>query len=612
MPQTPLLAPDAAAGVLALPERKDIPDEFKWRLSDIYASLDDWESDFKTTRERLPELAARQGTLARSAEALLSCLKLRDEISITAGRLYAYAVMKSHEDTRDAKYQALSGRVNTLAVQLSSAASFITPEIITIPEERLHALTSGLDADFTDYRFMLKEIIRQKAHVLSEAEEELLAQSGEVAGAPEDVFSMHTNADMKFSQIRDEEGREVEISDERYIKYISSRDRSVRKAAFDSLYGAYAASNNTLGATFGGMLKASRFYSGARKFSSSLASALDGPNIPTEVYDNLINTIEGNLEPLHRYMSLRKRALGLDELHMYDVYSPLVENPYKDIPWERAKAMAREALTPLGADYMEQFKRGLESGWIDVQGNRGKRGGAYSWGTWGTHPYILLNYNGELSDVSTLVHEMGHSMHTFYSHGNQPYPMCDYTTFCAEIASTTNEELLMDCLLRTTTEREKRAYLLNQHLERIRATVYRQTMFASFEREVHKRSWNGEDTTAKELGAVWLGLNEKYFGPDVVIDGEIAFEWSRIPHFYSPFYVFQYATGFSAASALSRMILTDGEPAARRYIKFLSSGGSDYPIDLLLEAGVDMRTPKPIEDTIEVFGKTLDEMESLL
>jgi oligoendopeptidase F len=611
----PFDSPESAANVLALPERKDIPDEFKWRLSDIYASMDDWESDFSVTRERIPELSARQGTLDGSAEALLSCLKLRDELSITAGRLYGYAVMKSHEDMRDAKYQALAGRVNTLAVELSAAASFITPEIISIPEERLRAFTSDKNADFADYRFMLKEIIRRKAHVLSEAEEEILAQAGEIAGSPDDIFSMHTNADMKFSPIHDEEGREVEMSDERYIKYISSRDRPVRKAAFDSLYGAYAASNNTLGATFGGMLKASRFYSGARKFSSDLESALDGPNIPTEVYDNLINAIERNLEPLHRYMSLRKRVLGLDKLHMYDVYSPLVENPYKDIPWESAKAMVREALTPLGADYMEQFNRGLESGWIDVQGNKGKRGGAYSWGAWGTHPYILLNYNGELSDVSTLAHEMGHSMHTFYSHENQPYCMCDYTTFCAEIASTTNEELLADYLTRTAKEREKRAYLLNQHLERIRATVYRQTMFASFEREVHERSRNGMDTTAKELGAIWLDLNEKYFGPDVVIDGEIAFEWSRIPHFYSPFYVFQYATGFSAASALSRMILSDGadkKPAARRYIKFLSSGGSDYPIDLLLEAGVDMRTPEPIEDTIEVFRNTLDEMEALL
>ncbi|MDR1019974.1 MAG: oligoendopeptidase F [Synergistaceae bacterium] len=607
----PFPAPDATPGVIALPEREDVSDEFKWRLSDIYATADEWESDFRLVRGRLPELAARRGTLGRSAGDLLSCLRLCDEISITVGRLHAYALMKSHEDMRDSGYQALSGRAGTLAVDLSSAASFITPEIISMPEERLWAITREDGADFSDYMFMLKEITRQKAHVLSEAEEGLLAQSGEMAAAPEDIFSMLTNADMKFAPIKDEEGREVEMSDERYIKYVSSRDRSVRKAAFDSLYGAYAAGNNTLGAAFNGMLKTARFYSGARKFGSDLESALDGPGIPVAVYDNLITAIEGNLEPLHRYMSLRKRILGLDELHMYDIYCPLVENPYKDIPWETAKFMVAEALVPLGPDYMAHFRRGLESGWIDVYANRGKRGGAYSWGTWGTHPYILLNYNGELSDVSTLAHEMGHSMHTFYSHKSQPYPMCGYTIFCAEIASTTNEELLADCLIRNTTEREKRIYLLNQHLERIRATVYRQTMFASFERDVHARSKNGQDTTAAELGRMWLGLNKKYFGPDVAVDAEIAFEWSRIPHFYSPFYVYQYATGFSAASALSRMIASGGRPAAERYIKFLSSGGSGNPIDLLLDAGVDMRTPGPITDTIKVFSETLDEIERL-
>ena len=596
-----------------LPERADVRDEFKWRLSDIYASIDDWEKDFKALRARLPEIEEKRGTLGRSAGDLLACLRLRDEISVTAGRLYSYAVMKSHEDTRDSKYQALAGRATTLTVDLSSVTSFITPEIISIPEDDLNSFTQDerTRGDFADYRFMLKEIIRQKAHVLSQAEEELLAKSGDMANAAEDAFSMLTNADMKFAGIKDEEGREAEMSDERYMKYVSSRDRSVRKAAFDSLYAAYGGNNNTLGATFNGMLKASRFYSGARKFGSDLESALDRSNIPMSVYDNLISTIESNLKPLHRYIALRKKILSLDELHMYDIYSPLVSNPYKDIPWETAKAMATEALTPLGPDYMAQFMSGLKAGWIDVLSNKGKRGGAYSWGTWGVHPFILLNYNGEFSDISTLVHEMGHSMHTFYSHKNQPYPMADYTIFCAEIASTTNEELLIHCLLRTTEEREKRIYLLNQHLERIRATVYRQTMFASFERDVHDRFQRGMDTTAKDLGDMWLALNEKYFGPDATVDREIAFEWSRIPHFYSPFYVYQYATGFSAAAALAKMILEDGEPAVSRYIKFLSSGGSGYSIDLLREAGVDMRTPKPIQDTIDLFSDTLSEMEAL-
>jgi oligoendopeptidase F len=605
--------PDGGADFVAQPERKDVPDEFKWRLRDIYASIDDWEKDFEAARARLSEIEAHRGTLGRSAGDLLACLRLRDEISITVGRLYSYAVMSSHEDTRDSKYQALSSRAATLAVDLSSATSFITPEIIAIPEDALNGFIEDEKAggDFKDYRFMLKEIIRQKAHILSQAEEELLASSGNMASTAEDAFSMLTNADMKFAPIKDEEGREVEMSDERYIKYVSSRDRSVRRAAFGSLYDAYGGNNNTLGATFNGMLKASRFYSGARKFSSDLEAALDGPNIPIQVYSNLISAIEDNLAPLHRYMALRKKILGLDELHMYDIYSPLVDNPYKDIPWETAKAMATEAIAPLGPDYMAHFRSGLESGWIDVQSNKGKRGGAYSWGAWGAHPFILLNYNGEFSDVSTLAHEMGHSMHTFYSHRSQPYPMSDYTIFCAEIASTTNEELLIHCLLRTTEDREKRIYLLNQHLERIRATVYRQTMFASFERDAHDRCQRGMDTTAKDLGDMWLALNEKYFGSDAVIDKEIALEWSRIPHFYSPFYVYQYATGFSAAAALAKMILEDGEPAVSRYITFLSSGGSGYSIDLLREAGVDMRTPDPIKDTIGQFSHTLNEMEAL-
>jgi oligoendopeptidase F len=599
--------------IVVQPERSEVPDEFKWRLSDIYASEEDWEIDFKKVREELPKLGKMRGSLGRSAGDLLACLRIRDEISITVGRLYAYAVMKSHEDTRNSKYQALSNRVTTLAVELSSTASFVTPEIISLPETLIASFIEHEPTrkDFDDYRFLLKEIMRRKAHILSQVEEELLAKSGDMSTAAEDAFSMLTNADMKFKSIKDEEGREVEMSDERYMKYVSSRERSVRKAAFDSLYEAYEGNNNTLGSTFNGMLKASRFHADARKFTSDLEAALDGPNIPIPVYDNLITAIEANLEPLHRYMALRKRILGLDELHMYDIYSPLVDNPYRDIPWETAKKMAIEALQPLGAEYMAEFGSGLESGWIDVHSNRGKRGGAYSWGAWGIHPFILLNYNGELSDVSTLVHEMGHSMHSFYSNKNQPYSVSDYTIFCAEIASTTNEELFMDYLLKTTAEKDKRIYLLNQHLERIRATVYRQTMFASFEREVHERSWRGADTTAEELGKIWLSLNVKYFGTDVIVDDRIAFEWSRIPHFYSPFYVYQYATGYSAAVALAKMILTEGEPAVARYIKFLSSGGSDYSIDLLKDAGVDMGRPNPILDTIALFAKTLDELEKL-
>ena len=610
-----LMLANAAAGLAftgggQVPLRSEIPDTFKWKLSDIYASDAAREAEYEQARAGLPRLTALQGTLGESADSLLAALQLRDELSIELGKLYVYAHMKSHEDTANSTYQAMSARATTLMVEVSAAASFFTPEIIEISEAKLDAYMAS--KDFDEYRFMLKEIMRQKEHVLSKSEEEILAKTGDMAQTPDNTFSMLTNADMKFPVIKDEDGSDVELTEERYIKYISSRSRDVRKSAFEALYETYSKNNNTLGATFGGMLKGSRFYADVRKYGSDLEASLSGPNIPVSVYYNLVETIESNLAPLHRYMTLRKKILKLGDLHMYDIYNPLVENPYKDIEWEAAKKMAIEALQPLGPEYMKQFESGLESGWIDVYSNKGKRGGAYSWGTFGTHPYILLNYNGELSDVMTLVHEMGHSMHSFYSRQNQPYQMSDYTTFCAEVASTTNEELTLDYLLRTTTEKDKRIYLLNQRLERIRATVYRQVMFASFERDVHERNQKGENTTAEELGKMWHALNVKYFGPEMNVDELIDYEWSRIPHFYSPFYVYQYATGYSAAASLARQIVTEGEPARARYLKFLSSGSSDYSIELLKGAGVDMSTPKPILDTIELFSKTLDEIEALL
>jgi oligoendopeptidase F len=597
-----------------IPQRADIPERFKWRLSDIYSTEGEFESDFIRVKALLPKLSAMKGELGKSASNLLSCLRLRDEISMTAEKIYVYATMKSHEDTAEPAAQNMAARAETLVVEVSGAASFITPEIIDMPDVTLNGFTESEEsgADFDEYRFMFMEIKRNKAHILPSAEEELLARATEMASVPDGVFSMLTDADMRFGTIRGEDGREEELTEERYMKHISSSDRAVRIAAFTALYETYGKYGNTIGAAFNGMLKASRFFSNARKYDSDIARALDGTNIPITVYDNLIDTVEANLGHLHRYVALRKKVLGLDELHMYDIYNPLVENPYKDISWKTARIMAIEALRPLGGEYITKLERGLDGGWIDVYPNRGKRGGAYSWGAYGTHPYILLNYNGELSDVMTLVHELGHSMHSLYSRTAQPYPTSDYTIFCAEVASTTNEELALDYLLRIAERREKKIYLLNQRLERIRATVYRQTMFASFERAVHGRSWAGADTTASRLGEIWFALNEKYFGPDMTVDELISYEWSRIPHFYSPFYVYQYATGYSAAAALAGRIIAEGEPAMRRYIEFLSSGGSDYSIELLKRAGVDMSEPGPIKGALETFKDTLDEMEILL
>lgn len=593
-----------------VPVRADVPDEFKWKLSDIFATDAEWTAAHDAVRARLPEIAAMSGKFTASAKDLLACMKLSDEIGIALGKVYVYAHMKSHEDTAAADYQAMSAKATTLSVEAGAAMSFMTPEIVAAGRDKIMEMAKA--PEFDPYRFGLSEIFRNHEHVLSPAEETLLAKAGDMASASENAFSMLTNADMKFPNIKDEDGHEVEMSEERYMRFISSRSRDVRIAAFNALFETYGKVNNALGATFAGMLKTSRFYAEARKFGSDIEAALNGPNIPRSVYDNLVDTVERGLEPLHRFMALKKQLLGVDELHMYDLYCPFVDDPYKDIPWERAKEMARAAVAPLGKEYVETFSSGLESGWIDVYMNRGKRGGAYSWGSYGTHPYIMLNYNGELNDVMTLVHEMGHSMHSWYSKKHQPYGTSDYTIFCAEVASTANEELLLHHMLENETDRDKRIFLLGSRLERFRQTVYRQTMFASFEREVHARNERGEDVTPKTLGKIWHDLNVKYYGPDMVVDDLIDYEWSRIPHFYSPFYVYQYATGYSAAAALAGAILREGEPAVERYIAYLSSGGSDWSIELLKRAGVDMSSPAPIEDAIAAFSKTLDELEALV
>lgn len=597
-------------GGSVLPKRKDISQEYHWKLSDIYKNEELWEADFRGVRERMGEIAAFRGKLGGSAGTLLACFRLRDELSITLGKLYVYAGMKSHEDTADSKYQALSNRISALSVEFSTAASYITPEILAVPEETLTGYIN--DPCLAEYAFNLQELLRQREHVLSQAEEALLARVGDLAGVADNAFSMLTNADMKFAPIKNEEGKLCEMSEERAVSFLRSRRRPVRKAAFMSLYKPYNEMRNTLGATFDGMLKSAKFYAAARKYASPLAAALDSDNIPESVYHNLVDTLEKNLEPLHRYMTLRKRALGVKELHMYDLYTPLVSDPFKDISWSRAKKMMTESLSPLGGEYLALAAEGLESGWADIFPNQGKRSGAYSWGSYGTHPYIMMNYTNSLNDVSTLVHEMGHSMHSYYSRKNQPYATADYCIFTAEVASTTNEVLFLDYLLAETKKKSERAYLLNKRLENIRTTVYRQTMFASFEREVHGLAARGEDTTPDGLKTLWRRLNEKYYGSGVVVDKELEMEWARIPHFYNPFYVFQYATGFSAATALAGGILKNGVPARDKYLNFLTKGGSDYPIALLREAGVDMEKPQALEAVISQFSETLLELESLL
>lgn len=437
----------------SLPERSAMPAEYKWKLEDIFASAEDWEKSFAAIKSRIPEIAAYKGALAQSPEKMLEFFKLRDELSIELGKLYVYANMKSHEDTGDSKQQGPANRVSALAVEFSAAASYVTPEILAMDDGRLKEFIAA--PCLADYAFPLRELLRRKAHVLSEAEELILARSGDMAQTADNAFSMLTNADMEFPPIRDEEGKKVEMSEERAVAYLRSPKRSVRKAAFASLYEPYGKMKNTIGATFDGMLKAAKFYAGCRRYGSPLEEALDADNIPVSVYDSLVSTIEDNLAPMYRYMKLRRRMLGVRELHMYDLYVPLVEDPYKEIAWSDAKKMMYDYLAPLGGQYIEQIKAGVEGGWADVFPNKGKRSGAYSWGSYGTHPYIFMNYTNNLNDVMTLVHEMGHSMHSWYSRRNQPYATADYCIFTAEVASTTNEVLFLSGLLTETGDRKK-------------------------------------------------------------------------------------------------------------------------------------------------------------
>mgnify|MGYP005835160591 CR=1 FL=1 len=595
----------------AVPKREEIAVEYKWKLESIYANDKLWEKDFEKVKKLLPELEQFKGKLGQSAKELLKCLKTRDKISELTSKLYVYAYMKSHEDTKNTTYQALTDRVTTLTVQLDSAASFITPEILTIPEETLTVYLTK-EKGLKVYGFYLEEILRQKAHVLSAREEEIIARMGEIAQNPETVYSMLTNADLKFPCIKDEKGEEIELSEERYAKFIRSEDRQVRKDAFLGLFSTYKGMNNTLGATFSGSIKKDTFYAQIKNYDSALQAALEPDNIPLQVYDNVVDTINKNLAPLHRYMAVKKKALELEELHMYDLYVPLVKEVQKDIPYEEAKELVLAGLKPLGKDYLSVLKQSFAEGWIDVYENQGKRKGAYSWGTYGTSPYILLNYNNTFNDVFTLAHELGHSLHSYYSHQHQPYVYSGYTIFLAEVASTTNEALLMDYLLNKTTDKKEKLYLLNLYLEQIRTTVYRQTMFAEFERIAHQKAEAGEALTPDLLSALWHDLNIKYYGLEMVVDSEIDIEWARIPHFYSTFYVYKYVTGYAAATSLSQQLLKKGKTAREKYLKFLTKGSSQHSIDILAKAGVDMTTPQPLEDTIRVFEEKLAEMENLL
>lgn len=595
---------------VALPKRHELPKEYTWDLESVYPSPEAWEEDFARVEAALPEFAAFEGTLGRSADRLLAALALRDEVGVTLHRVVVYAALRKDEDTTNPAALARHDRATMLATRADRARAFIEPEILALPDgllERFMSEEPGLER----YRHYLDDLARQRAHVRSAEVEALLAEAGEVGRAPESAFAMLNNADLKFPSIRDEDGREVELTKGRYLRFIESPDRRVRKDAFTALYASYRAHRHTIAATLAGAIKRDVFFARARRHGSALEAALSEPNIPLAVYHRLIETVQRNLPRLHRYFSLRRRILGLDELRMYDLATPLVPAVDVKIPFPEAAETVAAALAPLGDEYVGVLREGLGNRWIDVYENEGKTSGAYSWGAYGTRPFILLNYQDNLDGMYALAHELGHSLHSHFTWTHQPPVYGHYTMFVAEVASTLNEALLTHHLLQRTDDPRLRMRLVNQQLDAFRTTLFRQTMFAEFELQIHERVERGEALTAESLSELYAALNARYHGPDVVADREIELEWARIPHFYRAFYVFQYATGMCAAIALARQILAEGEPAAARYRRFLKSGSSAYSIDLLRAAGVDMESPEPVLQALDLFEERLDELERL-
>ncbi|MBN3522825.1 oligoendopeptidase F [Paenibacillus apiarius] len=589
-------------------KRSEVPQEDRWKLEDLFGSKAEWEREYELVLQLLEKMKQYHGKLS-DAKTLSACFELEDDISLHTERLYVYANMRHHEDTAEPQYQSLSEKSKQLTVTVGEALSFMTPEILALSDEQLDKLIA--DPALASYRFTLTEMKRQKAHVLSKQEEALLAQVGSMSKAPESIYSMLNNADMKFPKIKNEKGEEVELTHGRYIQFLESRNADVRKASFEAVYGTYRAQRNTIAATLNANVTKNLFYARARKYPSALEMYLFGDNIPKEVYTNLINTIHKHLPLMHRYMKLRKQLLNADELHMYDLFAPVVDEFDMNITFDEAKATVKESLKPLGEKYLEALQEGFDKGWIDVYENEGKRTGAYSWGAYGTHPYVLLNHKDNLNSMFTLTHEMGHALHSYHSDNNLPYRDAQYTIFLAEVASTLNEALLMDYMLKKTNDKKEKMYLLAYYIDQFRTTVFRQTMFAEFEMIIHERAEKGEALTPQLLCEVYYDLNKKYYGDDMVVDKDIEMEWARIPHFYTSFYVYKYATGFSAAQSFAKQILDDGQPAVERYLGFLKSGGSDYSINILKKAGVDMSTPTPIEEGMSLLESLITEMEQM-
>ena len=593
-----------------IPERSEIAEQDKWAIHDIYATDELWEADLQKAKDLIPTVSAFVGKLGGSAQNLLDYMKLTEEIAVLADALGNYAMRRSDEDARVSKYQAMVGSLMSTYVALEAASSFSTPEIMAISDETMEKFYAELP-ELERYRRYLNNIRRRRAHVLTPAEEKLLAAAGEMANAPDTIYGMFNDADVTFPDAIDSEGNHHPLSQGTYISYMKSSDRALRKSAFENLYRTYGSYKNTISAILSAQVKQLQFFADARKYSSAMEASLDATNVPTTVYTNLIEAVHKNMDKMYRYVALRKKLLGVDELHMYDIYTPLVEDVAKKASIDEAKQTVYDALAPLGEEYRKVLKQGFDSRWIDVYENAGKRSGAYSAGA-RVHPFVLLNYTGTLDSQFTLAHEMGHAMHSYLSNHTQTPLDADYVIFVAEVASTCNEALLMEYLLGKTTDKKERAYLINHFLEQFRTTLYRQTMFAEFELNIGKMAQEGTSLTPDVLNAEYRRLNRLYFGEEVVLDDEIDMEWMRIPHFYYNYYVFQYATGYAAAIALSRRILREGESAVKDYLGFLSGGCSKSPIDLLRGAGVDMSTTAPVEEALKLFDELIGEMEQLM
>lgn len=589
-----------------MPVRSEIDNEFKWAVNDLYSTDEVWEKDYRKVCEDAGQPGKYKGHIGDSADNLYNALKEYENAEYVAEKVYVYAFMKYYEDTGNATYQEMSGKAQIAVMKVSEKYAFLEPELVSIPEEKL-AEFFKCNEKLAEYRHFIEDCLAQKEHTLSEKEEALLAKASQMSTVPNEVFSKFNNADVRFGKIKSEDGTEIELTNGNYATFMESQNRTVRKEAFEALYKQYKAYINTLASAFYGNVKQAMFYAQARGYASTLNMYLDGSFIPESVYKNLIDTVNKNLDKMHRYVEIRKNALKVDELHFYDIYAPMVEDISWKITYEEAREIVIKALEPMGEEYVSHIKEGFDNGWVDVYENTGKRSGAFSWGAYGTHPYVFLNYQNTLNDVFTLIHEMGHAMHTYYSNTSQPYIYAGYKIFVAEVASTCNEALLMQYMLKNTEDEKKRRYLLNHFYEQFKGTLYRQTMFAEFEMEAHARAERGEVLSAESLCEMYRQLNEKYFGEDMVIDEEIACEWARIPHFYTPFYVYQYATGYSAAIAISSRILAGDESVIKGYRQFLSGGCSKHPIELLKLCGIDMNSPQVVQAALDVFGELLSQ-----